>query len=124
MATLKQITLFARELRKNQTEAEQIMWQILRNRKYNGLKFLRQNPIIYDIHVNFDYKFFIPDFYCHEAKLVIELDGKIHDFQKEYDYQRDLILKEKELTVLRFKNEEILNEIDKVLAKINKTIGI
>ncbi|OFX18521.1 MAG: hypothetical protein A2033_02330 [Bacteroidetes bacterium GWA2_31_9] len=124
MATLKQITLFARELRKNQTVAEQIMWQILRNRKYNKLKFYRQYPIIYEIQANYNYKFFIPDFYCHEAKLVIELDGKIHDFQKEYDYQRDLILKEKELTVLRFKNEEILNEIDKVLAKINKTIGI
>lgn len=124
MATLKQITVFARELRTNQTEAENLMWQNLRNRKFCGLKFLRQHPIVYDSHVNYNYKFFIADFYCNENKLVIELDGKIHDFQKEYDYQRDLILKEKGLNVLRFKNEEIISDICNVLEKIKTKVDI
>ena len=70
----------AKELRKSMTEAEEILWKHLRNNKLNELKFRRQHPL--DI--------FIADFYCHQKKLIIELDGGIHDTldQKEYDEGR------------------------------------
>jgi len=103
--TIKKLT---RELRKNQTKAEGMLWQRLRNRKLDGYKFLRQHPIVHGGFINKLY-FFIADFYCAEKELVIELDGKIHENQKKYDEQRDLILKEKNLTTLRFKNEELKN---------------
>ncbi len=72
--------LFARELRKNQTKAVRIVWEYVRNRKLNNLKFRRQ-------HVHVIEGFFV-DFYCHQLKLVIEIDGKIHDKQEEYDELR------------------------------------
>jgi very-short-patch-repair endonuclease len=109
-----------RNLRKNQTGPETILWNELRNRKLEGIKFLRQYAIIYK-NVNNNFFFFVPDFYCAEYKLVIELDGKIHNFTKEKDYNRDLILKEKGLRILRFKNEEI-NNIDKVKSTIREYI--
>lgn len=113
-----QIIQRARELRKRQTPSEDLLWRNLRNRKLNGVKFLRQHPVIYENN-NGSYQFFIPDFYCVEKKLVVELDGKIHDFQKEYDKNRDIILSELGLTVLRFKNEE-LKDVEQVLNKIKQ----
>ena len=104
----------ARELRKNQTPAEEIFWQIVRNRKFLNLKFRRQHQI----------GSFITDFYCHEHRLVIELDGEIH-LKKEQalrDIEKDEYLKSIGNTVLRFKNEEILNDIEKVLNKISSVI--
>jgi len=95
----------SRELRKTQTESEKILWQILRDRKTFGLKFLRQHPILYDFYEKPYY--FIADFYCVELKLVIELDGSIHDNRQEFDEQRTLILNEKGLRVVRIKNEEL-----------------
>ncbi|HRD40564.1 MAG TPA: endonuclease domain-containing protein [Bacteroidia bacterium] len=100
------ITKRCRRLRKNSTPAEQLLWQRLRGRKINGLKFLRQYPFIYQ-SINYKLYYFIADFYCAEKKLVIELDGKIHEQTKEYDENRDFILNEMKLTVVRFKNEEI-----------------
>ena len=78
MVSRKRIIELARELRKNSTPAEKLLWAELRNRKLNGVKFFRQHPLIYEedrgrLH------FFIPDFYSAEQKLVIELDGKIHE---------------------------------------------
>jgi len=111
----------ARQLRKNMTEEEKILWKYLRNRSLMGLKFLRQHPVIYD---KIDNKplFFIPDFYCAEKKFIIEIDGKIHDFQKDYDERRDEILTNMELRILRFKNEEIKN-IYKVLDRIREFVN-
>lgn len=77
------ITELAKNLRRFSTEAESILWEILQNRKFRDLKFRRQHPI----------GRYIADFYCHEIKLVIELDGKIHENQKEYDEIRDEFLK-------------------------------
>ena len=94
------------------------MWNELRNRKLNGKKFLRQHPIIYDRHNN-DYNIFVVDFFCAEKKLIIELDGKIHDFQKKDDEWRESILKERGLKVIRIRNEELVN-IEKVKQKIMK----
>jgi very-short-patch-repair endonuclease len=98
----------ARNLRKNMTSEEKILWQKLRARRFHGLKFLRQHPIIYDT-INNKSLYFIPDFYCAEKKLIIELDGKIHDFQKEYDERREEILKNAGFKILRFRNEEMKN---------------
>jgi len=112
----EQIIRFSRELRKKQTPAEIILWSYLRNRKLNGYKFLRQHPIPY-LGYNNKPNYFIPDFYCFEKKLIIELDGIIHDFQKEYDQNREEILMDLGLKVIRFKNEELEN-IQKVLEKI------
>jgi very-short-patch-repair endonuclease len=108
MAYRRSITKLARELRKQQTPSEKILWNELRNRKLYGIKFFRQHPLVYEIDRG-KIHFFIPDFYSAEQKLVIELDGKIHEYQKYYDQERDLIIKKMGLTVIRFKNEEVRN---------------
>jgi len=120
MAFEKSIKELCRELRKNQTEAETILWEKLRNRKLNGLKFLRQHPIVYDRFTS-NVKFFIADFYCAEKEIIIELDGEIHDLQKEYDENRDLIINHKGIKVVRFKNQEVEN-IELLLKKILQEI--
>lgn len=108
----------ATKLRNNPTYSEKKLWKHIRNKQLSGRKFLRQHPIIYDSDRNKnEYFFFIPDFYCPAENLIIELDGHIHDFQKEKDHNRDLILSENNLRVLRIKNEE-LNEIENVKIRI------
>ena len=110
----------ARDLRQNHTGAEKMLWEKLRNRRFRNLKFLRQHPIYY----KFDNqrKFFIADFYCHEIKLVIEIDGKIHNKQIAYDQIRTEIINLKKINVIRFTNEEIYQNINLVLKKLNKDI--
>ena len=101
----------ANTLRRRETEAEQKLWSLLRNRQLKGKKFRRQHAIAY----------YVADFYCHECKLVIELDGYHHsDPQtKEYDASRTSLLNETGITVLRFWNSEVINNIEKVLQKIS-----
>jgi len=111
-----QITELVRKLRKNQTLAEQRLWKELRGKKLNGYKFLRQQPIIYETIPK--RRFFVADFYCHEKQLVVELDGKIHNSQKEYDENRDRILAGLGLRVIRFRNDE-LGDMERVLAQIS-----
>lgn len=85
---IKVIKKHARELRRNVTDSEKILWEQLRNRKLSGFKFLRQHPIIYKA----DYKglnYFVADFYCSSKKAVIELDGSVHDETVDYDQFRD-----------------------------------
>lgn len=100
----------ARNLRKRMTDAEKFLWELLRDRQLNNLKFRRQHPL-------WNY---IVDFYCPELKLVIELDWSIHNTkeQKEIDKERDFIMREYWLTVKRFKNSEVFDEIEKVLQEI------
>ena len=112
------IKKIAARLRNNQTPEEKLLWSNIRKRKLKGRKFLRQHPIIYESNKS-EHFFYIPDFYCASEKLIIELDGKIHDYQKERDKKRDSILKDRELKMLRIKNEE-LQDIEKVLNKISK----
>jgi len=112
-----------RELRKQQTPAEILLWQHLRNRRFSDHKFLRQHPVCVS-SVFGRSLYYIPDFYCHKAKLVIEADGPIHLFKKEYDKNRDEVLAGLGLRILRFTNEEILNDIDGVLNKIATRIGV
>jgi very-short-patch-repair endonuclease len=120
MYRLIDIRNYARKLRRNQTEAEEFLWEKLRNRKLAGYKFLRQHPIIYK-QEGAGYRYFIADFYCHSKNVVIELDGKIHETTTEYDEFRDLEMKFLDIRVLRLKNEELEN-IDSALAKIKNLL--
>ncbi len=102
----QQIISFARNLRKNQTPAEKLLWQLLRKRQINGYKFLRQHPLLYD-RVRNELFFFIPDFYCPELRLIIEIDGEIHNSLKEKDARKDSILRSQGYTILRIQNDEV-----------------
>jgi len=108
-----EIRKIARRLRSNQTDAEKLLWANLRKGRLKGLRFLRQYPIFYDQTLN-EQKFFVVDFYCPEYKTAIEMDGKIHDFQKERDRWRDEIIAEQGIRVIRIRNEE-LEDVEKLM---------
>ena len=101
----------AKELRKKGTPAERALWEHLRGRHLSGLKFRRQHPITT----------YIVDFCCKELKLIIEIDGKIHLKQKEQDAYREEWLKAHGYEIIRFTNEQVLNNTHEVLQKITKT---
>lgn len=109
----KELRKTATEFRKEMTEAEAIFWNRVRNRNLCGKKFRREHPLFK----------FIVDFYCPEKKLVVEIDGKIHDFQKEYDERRTYELEKFGIKVLRFANEDILNNIENVLEEVKKHLS-
>ncbi|MCF8231968.1 MAG: endonuclease domain-containing protein [Bacteroidales bacterium] len=102
----------AKQLRKKMTPAERKLWKHLRNRKLLNLKFRRQHPI----------RYYIADFYCHEVRLVIELDGGIHSRQeiKERDENRQAEIERFDLYVLRFKNEQVMEDVGGVLAEVRE----
>ncbi len=106
----------ARALRKSGTPAEEKLWQILRNRKVTNLKFRRQHPIGY----------FIVDFYCDEKKLIIEIDGSIHDVveNKEYDLNRQEELTAAGYKIIRFRNEKVLKNIEEVIERIKDEVSV
>ncbi len=110
------IRTHARELRVNMTISERLLWEVVRGRRLNGFKFLRQHPILYGGNL-LRYNYFIADFYCNEKKAIIELDGPIHDNNGEYDLFRDSELKHLGYNILRLKNEE-LNDIKSTKARI------
>jgi very-short-patch-repair endonuclease len=115
------ITDLCRELRQRETPAEKVIWNHLRNRKLFGYKFLRQYPICVD-SVFRRRLYYIPDFYCHQAKLVIEADGPIHLFKKDYDKNREEVLIALGLKILRFDNLQILNDTPGVLDLIKNSL--
>ena len=98
----------AKELRRQMTEEEQILWQHLRANRLDGWHFRRQQVIAG----------FIVDFYCHAASLVVELDGPIHASQAAYDTERDRVLAEKGMRVLRFQNRQVHENLEDVLQRI------
>ena len=100
----------ARELRRSQTDAEARLWECLRNRQLGGIKFRRQHPV-----ANTRY---VVDFFCYEGKLIIELDGPVHERQQEYDARRQYDLESFGYRVIRFKNEEIFNNLSSTLISI------
>jgi very-short-patch-repair endonuclease len=104
----------ARELRKNMTQAEKKLWQHIRKKEIMGTRFRRQHPI----------DRFILDFYCNDARLVIELDGEYHneEDQKEYDEGRTHELMEMGLEIIRFTNDEVESDIVHVLEKIKEKL--
>lgn len=114
------ITETARELRKEQTPAEKIFWEMVRGRKFLNIKFSRQFPV--PVFVDGKRRFYIADFYSFELQLIVEVDGSVHDAQKEYDLQRTQILSRLGLRVIRFSNEEVSSDIDGVLKKLEQEI--
>jgi len=105
---------FARLNRKAPTLAESILWHHLKNRRLMGSKFRRQHPIAC----------YIVDFYCHESSLVVEIDGNYH-FSKEqiqYDSRRTHELGALNIKVIRFKNEDVIENTDFVLGEIRKKL--
>ena len=107
---------YGKELRQESTEAEKLLWTELRNRKLNGLKFRRQHAL----------DKFIVDFYCNEIKLVVELDGGVHDekINKDYDEARTAMLRGLDIYTLRFRNDEVINNIENVLQQIRKVANM
>ena len=100
----------AKLLRVNMTKAEKILWSKLNKKQLLGYRFKPQLPIAK----------YIVDFYCHKLKLVVEVDGSIHNIkaQEEYDISRTADLEELGLLVIRFQNEEILNNINEVIDRL------
>lgn len=104
----------ARYLREHGTEAENILCMHIGQKQIRNLKFRRQHPI----------SCFIADFYCHEAKIVIEVDGSIHDLDenKEYDIVREEYVVDLGIKVIRFTNEEVLKNIDGVVKRVDEFV--
>jgi len=102
----------ASRLRRNMTSLEELLWNKLKGKQILGLMFRRQHPI----------SKYIVDFYCHSAKLVIELDGKIHLARKESDRERTKKINDLGLLIIRFRNEEVEKNIDEVVVKIKEKV--
>lgn len=115
------ITEFCRELRKRETPSEKTLWAHLKGRQFSAYKFRRQHPFSYHRQQGV-VKFFIADFYCAEKKLIIELDGPVHDFQKDYDANRDEVLAQLGLKTLHIKNSELDKDLKAVLNKIKAAL--
>ncbi len=103
----------AKALRSNQTEAEQRLWYHLRAHRFMGLKFKRQKPL----------GRYIVDFVCMEQRLIIELDGGQHAEQVAYDQQRDAWLRGQGYTVLRFWNNDVMQQLEGVLEQIRLALS-
>ena len=110
MTILPDILNNARELRKRLTDAEELLWHLLRNRRFCGYKFRRQHPV----------SRYILDFFCLDEKLAIELDGGGHNEanQQEYDAERTKVLEGAGIRVLRFWNDDVLKNTDTVLEEV------
>jgi very-short-patch-repair endonuclease/restriction endonuclease S subunit len=102
----------ARALRKQQTPAEAMFWELVRDRRFMDLKFSRQHQVG-------DY---VVDFYCHEHRLVIEFDGGIHATRQTKDQKRDAWMQSQNFTVLRFPNQQLLDDPESVLNAIAQTV--
>ncbi len=103
-----------KDLRKKSTKAEKILWEYLRNRKLAGFKFKWQ----YSVDA------FIIDFYCSKVKLGIEVDGEVHftEEEKNYDENRSGFLSDFGIEIIRFKNDEVFNNVEMVLNKIKQKL--
>src|SRR3989344_9217031 len=101
-----------KELRRKQTPAEKVLWEQLRGRKLEKCKFWRQ----YSVGP------YILDFYCPEIRLAIEVDGHQHQAAIEYDQEREMYLKELDIKTIRYKNEEVMSKLEKVIDDIRKQI--
>jgi RecG-like helicase/very-short-patch-repair endonuclease len=106
------VKALSKELREKQTVSEEVFWQLFRNRKFHNLKFRRQHAI----------GRYIADFYCDEKKLVIELDGKVHENQKEYDDIRDELIQSHWIQVIRIHNEILEKEIVEIYTMLEENL--
>lgn len=112
LTTTPQTLRNAKQLRQQMTEAEKCLWSKLRNNQL-GSKFRRQAPI----------GRYIADFYCHEHKLIVELDGSQHLEQQEYDQIRTEFFASQRIKLIRFWNNEVLFQLEDVLAMIKKAMS-
>jgi very-short-patch-repair endonuclease len=103
----------AKELRREMTHAEKLLWQEVRANKL-GVRFRRQQVI----------QGFIVDFYCHQAGLVIEVDGDVHDLQKEEDERREKVLSALGLRIIRFGNDEVGRNLSAVVGRIKNRVSL
>ena len=110
----KGTVLFARELRRTMTPAEQMLWDRLRRKALEGFRFRRQHPI----------GSYIADFFCNEVGLVVEVDGEVHlsPTQIQKDRFRDIAMKQYTLEVLRFTNCEVQGNLDAVVEQIRNAL--
>jgi very-short-patch-repair endonuclease len=104
------IVKLCRDFRKNPTPAEEMLWQCLRRRQLHGMRFRRQHPI----------GRYVADFYCHQQKLIVEVDGCIHSLEdkRQMDKERSSVLEAGGYTILRVKNEEVRRATEAVLLRI------
>jgi very-short-patch-repair endonuclease len=100
-------------LRENMTASEKLLWERLKGKQICGIRFRRRHPIF----------IFIADFYCHEARLVVEIDGEIHNQQIEYDDGRSAEMEKFFIKIIRFINYEVENEIDEVIESITNAVN-
>ena len=105
-----------RRLRKQQTAAETIVWNRVRNRQFYGFKFFRQHPVF--VHDGRKEQFYIADFYCRELSLVIEVDGGSHHASREYDAVRTDIMSGIGLLVVRVNNEDVEYDVEGFLDRL------
>jgi very-short-patch-repair endonuclease len=103
-----------RELRRNSTVPERLLWGQLRAGRLRDLKFRRQQPI----------GPFVVDFYCEQTKLVVEVDGRSHEGRADYDHAREQYLRGQGLRILRVDNDDVIHDMDTVLLGILKACGI
>ena len=113
----------ARDFRKNPTTAEKFFWNKVRNNKFHGIKFYRQYIIEHAEILGRKY-FYIADFYVHTNRTIIEIDGKIHEDQIEYDKMREEILIEMGYKIIRFSNEEVIYQWSEVEDRLLKIFGL
>ena len=104
----------ARNLRKSQTEAEGLLWSLLRSKQLCGLKFRRQHPI----------GPFFADFACQSRRVVVELDGEYHDHIQENDLRRERILESHGWKVIRVANDDVLKDAESVARSIAQQLGL
>jgi very-short-patch-repair endonuclease len=102
----------AKRFRKQMTPAEMVFWEMVRNNKILGHHFRRQQLL----------EGFIADFFCNQIGLIVEIDGGIHEMQKDYDRERENILTQHNLTILRFSNQELLKQPGLVKQRLEETI--
>ena len=100
-------------MRRNMTLAERCFWNAVRANKFMGYQFRRQQ-IIHG---------FIADFYCNDLNLVVEIDGGVHELQKDYDKLRDYIINQHGIKVIRFSNEDVINHGDQVMDRLKLEAG-
>ena len=103
--------LRAKELRQRQTPSEKYLWNNVRDNRLDGFHFRRQHVV----------DGFILDFYCHRIRLVVEIDGPIHQLQQDYDSERENILRQHDLHLIRFTDEEVMQDLESVLHKLRIT---
>jgi very-short-patch-repair endonuclease len=104
----------ARTLRQIETPPEDLLWLALRNGQIGGMKFRRQHPV----------GPYVVDFFCHSAKLVVEVDGMSHDDQAAADIERSKHLESQGLRILRVTNEDVMRDLDAVTRQIARLCGV